>query len=1187
MLGAWLVAAPLVQAATRTWDGGGADNNWSTAANWSSNLVPGAADTAVFNATSTKDATIDVAASVLGVSINMGYTGTITQAAGAPLTVGGSNFSQSAGTFVGGSSAITVNGSFTVNTGSAFTATTGTLTVTGAVTLAASVFTHNGGTVAFSTSNVTLNLGGGATFNNVQFVSGTKTISAGNTMTVLGTLTLTGGAVNTGTLAAQGDIAAASAFTGGGTATLLINGGGAQAFSDAALATSNLPLVNIDKPSGTLTLSGTFRTTRNWTYTAGGLTATGSTVIFAGTQTITGSHTLDAVELRGGTVTIAAATTLTATGTLTLTDGNLNGGTLEALGDIVLVATYDGETGTVRIAGVADQTLTGSANATSSDVANIVIDKPSGTLHLVGTVRLVSSSWTWLNGTIDAGTSTIYFDSTVTITGTHSLYNVYLSGGAHTVAGGDTLTALGTLTLDNGTISGGTMAAAGDITQLSTFNGGTGRLAIIGAADQTFIGSATTTAGTLPDLEINKVGGTLTLSGTIRTTRDWTHLAGAVDPDSSTVVLAGTLSVDAGGMAYADLLVTAGTAMLADDLTAADLAVTAGTLAIGPYAVLASGDVTVDGGLTVTTGMLVMNGLTGQTLGGAAAIGLHDLTISDPAGVIQTTSVAVAGTLDLGGPLTFAGQSLTITHAITGAPDSLAGDALSTLIISGTGSGIVIPSSLASLLDLAITNANGAALAGPLTVMGTLTLGGGNLDAGSDVLSIGTAGGVNRTAGQVIGALQKWVPIGLGVSLTFEIGDAATYTPISATFGAVWVNGQLTASTMPGEHPSVATSPIDPAADVNRWWTLINAGVAFDTVDATFTFAPADLDAPAQTGQFIVVKWDGSWATPASGGNTATTITASGMSSFSEFAVGEPAADLTVSKDGPASAIAGDPAGIDYVLTVHNGGLADNSGGFTISDALPAGLTFQPLGSDDRCAAVGQDVTCVNAIGLAIGAADAFVLHATLDSTVDAGTILSNAAVVTSAGTNDPDSTNNSSATVTTTVLENVQLGVTKAFGSAAVTAGGQSETFSITVTNGGDSDADNLVVTDTIDDRLSVDLITQGAFDCSASSGQGLVCALPHLAAGASQSIGVTYHVAATAGAATVANTAIATSDEDDNIGVASVEVRTSGSVADTSASEFVGQAWPAVLLLALAGWTILLATPRLNPSRGRSVRR
>ena len=41
-----------------------------------------------------------------------------------------------------------------------------------------------------------------------------------------------------------------------------------------------------------------------------------------------------------------------------------------------------------------------------------------------------------------------------------------------------------------------------------------------------------------------------------------------------------------------------------------------------------------------------MNGLTGQTLGGTAAIGLFNLTVNDPLGVTQTTTVTVAGTLD-------------------------------------------------------------------------------------------------------------------------------------------------------------------------------------------------------------------------------------------------------------------------------------------------------------------------------------------------------------------------------------------------------------------------------------------------------------------------------------------------------------------------------------------------------------
>ena len=70
----------------------------------------------------------------------------------------------------------------------------------------------------------------------------------------------------------------------------------------------------INKPSGTLTLAGTIRTTNNWTYTAGTLDPGTSTVVFAGTATITGSHSLANVVFNGAgtTYTVAAGTTLTA-----------------------------------------------------------------------------------------------------------------------------------------------------------------------------------------------------------------------------------------------------------------------------------------------------------------------------------------------------------------------------------------------------------------------------------------------------------------------------------------------------------------------------------------------------------------------------------------------------------------------------------------------------------------------------------------------------------------------------------------------------------------------------------------------------------------------------------------------------------------------------------------------------------
>jgi len=94
-----LFANPLpAHAASLTWDGGGADNNWSTCANWTTDTCPIAGDTVTFNATSTKNSTIDAGApaSVATLTIAAGYTGTITLARTFATTT---TFSQATGSF--------------------------------------------------------------------------------------------------------------------------------------------------------------------------------------------------------------------------------------------------------------------------------------------------------------------------------------------------------------------------------------------------------------------------------------------------------------------------------------------------------------------------------------------------------------------------------------------------------------------------------------------------------------------------------------------------------------------------------------------------------------------------------------------------------------------------------------------------------------------------------------------------------------------------------------------------------------------------------------------------------------------------------------------------------------------------------------------------------------------------------
>ena len=95
------------------------------------------------------------------------------------------------------------------------------------------------------------------------------------------------------------------------------------------------------------------------------------------------------------------------------------------------------------------------------------------------------------------------------------------------------------------------------------------------------------------------------------------------------------------------------------------------------------------------------------------------------------------------------------------------------------------------------------------------------------------------------------------------------------------------------------------------------------------------------------------------------------------------------------------------------------------------------------------------------------------------------------------------------------------------MTAGGSSETFTLSVHNAGVSDADNLSLTDTVDARLLVQSIAAGDYTCGAAS-QSISCTLGHLAAGATKAITVTYHVATdTNSDPSVPNTAHASSDE------------------------------------------------------------
>ena len=113
---------------------------------------------------------------------------------------------------------------------------------------------------------------------------------------------------------------------------------------------------------------------------------------------------------------------------------------------------FDGGSGTLRIDGAGDQVLTGRPRSVPAQLPNLVIDKPSGTLSLAGTIRTLED-WTYVAGTLDASGSTVSFDTGSVLAGSHTLGNVVLRGaGSVAMAGGDTLTVAGLLSLTNGTL---------------------------------------------------------------------------------------------------------------------------------------------------------------------------------------------------------------------------------------------------------------------------------------------------------------------------------------------------------------------------------------------------------------------------------------------------------------------------------------------------------------------------------------------------------------------------------------------------------------------------------------------------------------------------------------------------------------------------------------------------------------
>ena len=526
----------------------------------------------------------------------------------------------------------------------------------------------------------------------------TITIGVGTTLTVLNTLDMENAAsnitLNIGTLAVQGNVIDNNTgVAGGGSATLLLNGTANQTISTTGtIYQGSFPAVTINKASGTLIFPALLTARGNWTYTTGTLdvTTNNSTVVFGNNMTITGSHSLNNVDFDAAgnyTYTTAAGTTLAINGNMSMTNTNnitLNAGNINLNGNLILSNTGVGGGGTTVLSftGNVNQSITGALLIDQSRLPAVTINKPGGTLTFNSLIT-VRGSWTYTAGAYDVTTNNtnIIFRNTLTITGTHTLNNVTFAAAAnytYTVATGTVLTVTGTMTTSgasnvtiNTPVAGATaIQAQGNlsITNTGAGGGGTGLILINGAGAQSFSSTSAASQGRLPYITITKASGTLTLSGIISESRDWTYNSGTVDAttNTTTVVFGGNnLNIASNGMSFYKVTVTANTSTLTNMMTIANnLSITGGALAPGVNTINLGGNWSDYGtaGFTEATSTVNLNGSALQTITSAGGENFTNLTVNNSgAGIQLVNNVTVATTLTMTqGNIDLNGNTLTL-----------------------------------------------------------------------------------------------------------------------------------------------------------------------------------------------------------------------------------------------------------------------------------------------------------------------------------------------------------------------------------------------------------------------------------------------------------------------------------------------------------------------------------------------
>ncbi len=200
---------------------------------------------------------------------------------------------------------------------------------------------------------------------------------------------------------------------------------------------------------------------------------------------------------------------------------------------------------------------------------------------------------------------------------------------------------------------------------------------------------------------------------------------------------------------------------------------------------------------------------------------------------------------------------------------------------------------------LTLNNASGLTLSGSVnaSIDGQLTLTNGVLTTAGNKVIVTSNGNVVRTVGHVFGNLQKAFS-NTNLVNTFEIGDEAVekYAPVSISFASVTTAGNLTATTITGDHPAIGSSTLIANKSVNRYWTLQNSGIAFSNYNTVFDFLSSDKDAATSTVNLKCGNYSTNWNYPTMGSVGSTSAQVTQLSTFGAFQLAENCTNTSVTQ---------------------------------------------------------------------------------------------------------------------------------------------------------------------------------------------------------------------------------------------------------------------------------------------------